>query len=181
MKESLLLSGSGGQGIISGGFMLAESAVESDKHATFLPEYGPEQRGGSAQCTVTISDTEILSPLVKKCSSLIAMNEQAYKKFYTNLKAGGLMIINANRVTSEVTRKDVKVLSIPCDDIAVEIGNPKIAIIIMIGALLGASGILSKEAFLSSIEQKFAEKKPEVMEMNAIALQKGIDIGKQSL
>lgn len=181
MKETVVLSGSGGQGIVSAGFMLAESAVDSGKHATFLPEYGPEQRGGSAQCTITISDNEILSPLAKKCTKLIALNEQAFKKFNTHLREGGLLILNSNRVTSESKRTDIKVIAIPCDDMAVEIGNPRIANIIMMGALIGASNVISKEAYLKSIEKRFADKKAEVMEMNEIALDKGIEIGRQSL
>lgn len=181
MKETVVLSGSGGQGIVSAGFMLAESAVDSGKYATFLPEYGPEQRGGSAQCTITISDNEILSPLAKKCTKLITFNEQAYKKFHTHLKEGGLLLLNANRVTSEVQRTDIKVIAIPCDDMAVEIGNPKIANIIMLGALIGATNVLTKDAIMESIGKRFAEKKPEVMKMNEIALERGMEIGRQSL
>lgn len=178
MRSSLLISGSGGQGIVSAGILLAQAAVDSGKYATFLPEYGPEQRGGSAKCTVIISDEDIVSPLPKKCTNFIAMNEQSYKKFNAQIKEGGVMILNSNRVISEVARGDVTVISIPVDDIALEIGNTKAANIVMIGALIGASGIITEELFMESIAKKFAEKKPEILEMNAAALKKGIELGK---
>ena len=105
---------------MSAGITLAHTAIDMGKHATFLPEYGPEQRGGSAKCTVVVNDTEIISPLMAKCDTLIVMNEQAYAKFGKNLKSGGVMIANTSRVTSEITRDDVTVVRVPADDLAVE-------------------------------------------------------------
>lgn len=178
MKQSFVFSGSGGQGIMSAGIMLAHAAIDESKHATYLPEYGPEQRGGSAKCTVILSDTEIISPLTKKCDNLICMNEQAYKKFAGDLKAGGLLVLNSSRIKTEETRDDVKVISVPVDDIALELGNVRVANIVLIGALIGASGIVSKEIFVKSLEEKFKAKKPEVLQMNILALEKGIEFGK---
>ena len=167
MKKSLVISGSGGQGV---------------KCATFLPEYGPEQRGGSAKCTVVVNDTEIISPLMAKCDTLIVMNEQAYAKIGKNLKSGGVMIANTSRVTSEITRDDVTVVRVPADDIAVELGNIKCANIILIGALIGAeAGIITEEAMLASLDKKFASKKKEVLALNHAALKKGVEYGKQAL
>lgn len=181
MKNSLLISGSGGQGVVSAGVMLAESAAESGKYATCLPEYGPEQRGGSAKCTVIISDREIISPLPKKFMNFIALNEQGFKKFSPQIRENGLMVLNSNRVNSEAKREDVKVIFVPADDIASEIGNVKISNIIMIGALIGAAGIISEEAFLESIAKKFSGKNPQIVEMNAAALKKGVAIGKSQI
>ena len=178
MKQSFVFSGSGGQGVMSAGIMLAHAAIDESKHATYLPEYGPEQRGGSAKCTVILSDTEIISPLTKKCDNLICMNEQAYKKFAGDLKAGGLLVLNSSRIKTEETRDDVKVISVPVDDIALGLGNVRVANIVLIGALIGASGIVSKEIFVKSLEEKFKAKKPEVLQMNILALEKGIEFGK---
>ena len=178
MKKSLIFSGSGGQGVVSAGVMTAKAAVESGKYATFLPEYGPEQRGGSAKCTVVISDAEIISPLAKKCDILVCMNEQSFAKFNGQLKEGGILLINSNRVTSPVKREDITAISLPVDDIAVEVGNPRAANIVIIGALIGVSGIVSEAEFLDSLKKKFASK-PQALEMNAVALKKGIEIGKQ--
>lgn len=179
MKKSFVFSGSGGQGIMSAGIMLAHAAIDMQKHATFLPEYGPEQRGGSAKCTVMISDGEIVSPLTKKCNTLVAMNEQAYSKFKDDIKQGGILVVNSSRVTSDVNRDDVEVISVPVDDIALEVGNIKVANIVIIGALIGATNIVSKEVFVASLEDKFKEKKPEILEMNMKALEKGIAFGEK--
>lgn len=179
MKKSFVFSGSGGQGIMSAGIMLAHAAIDMEKHATFLPEYGPEQRGGSAKCTVMISDGEIVSPLTKKCDTLVAMNEQAYSKFKDDIKQGGILVVNSSRVTSDVNRDDVEVISVPVDDIALEVGNIKVANIVIIGALIGATNIVSKEVFVASLEDKFKEKKPEILEMNMKALEKGIAFGEK--
>lgn len=178
MKQSFVFSGSGGQGIMSAGIMLAHAAIDEAKHATYLPEYGPEQRGGSAKCTVIISDGEIVSPLTKKCDNLICMNEQAYRKFSDDLKPDGLLVLNSSRIKNEEIREDVKVLSIPVDDIALELGNVKVANIVLIGALIGATDIVSKETFVKSLEEKFKSKKPEILEMNMKALEKGIELAK---
>ncbi len=179
MKKSLIFSGSGGQGVVSAGMMTAKAAVEGGKYATFLPEYGPEQRGGSAKCTVVIDDGQVISPLAKKCDVLICMNEQAFSKFKTQLKEGGVLLLNSNRVTSEVKRSDATVIALPVDDIADEIGNPKCANIVIIGALIGATGIITEDEFLDSLKKKFASKAPSVMEMNTAALKKGVEYGKK--
>lgn len=181
MKKSLVISGSGGQGVMSAGIMIAQTAVGAGKYATFLPEYGPEQRGGSAKCTVVVNDEEIISPLMAKCDTLITMNEQSYKKFGASLKAGGILIANTSRVLSEITREDITVVRIPADDIAVELGSIKCANIILIGALIGAdAGIITEEAMLASLAEKFGSKKKEVLELNKIALAKGIEYGKNA-
>ncbi len=180
MKQSFVFSGSGGQGIMSAGMMLAHAAIDMGKHATFLPEYGPEQRGGSAKCTVIISDGEIVSPLTKKCDNFVAMNEQAFNKFSDDVKEGGIMVLNSSRITSEVAVDGKKIISVPVDDIALEVGNIKVANIVIIGALIGATGVVSKEVFVASLEEKFKEKKPEILEMNLKALEKGIAFGEQA-
>lgn len=182
MKKSLVVSGSGGQGVMSAGIMIAQTAVSAGKYATFLPEYGPEQRGGSAKCTVVVNDEEIISPLMAKCDTLITMNEQSFKKFGASLKAGGILIANTSRVLSEITREDITVVRVPADDIAVELGSIKCANIILIGALIGAeAGIITEEAMLASLEAKFGSKKKEILELNKVALQKGIEYGKKAL
>ncbi len=182
MKKSLVVSGSGGQGVMSAGIMIAQTAVSAGKYATFLPEYGPEQRGGSAKCTVVVNDEEIISPLMAKCDTLITMNEQSFKKFGASLKAGGILIANTSRVLSEITREDITVVKVPADDIAVELGSIKCANIILIGALIGAeAGIITEEAMLNSLAAKFGSKKKEILELNKVALQKGIEYGKKAL
>ena len=179
MKQSFVFSGSGGQGIMSAGITLAHTAIDMDKHATYLPEYGPEQRGGSAKCTVVISDDKIVSPLPKQCDNLIVMNGMAYAKFGEDVKKGGILLINSSRIKAPVERDDVRVIAAPVDDIALELGNDKAANIILLGILIGATDAVSRETLVSSLEEKFKEKKPEILEMNIKALDRGIEIGKQ--
>ena len=144
MKFTLIISGSGGQGVMSIGMSLAGSAVEGGLHATFMPLYGPEQRGGSAKCTVIVSDSEIVSPLPKQSDGLIVMNETSFKKFTPELKPGGVLVRNINRTTSALKRTDIEVVDVPADDLAHELGSDKIANIILIGAMLGYSGMLDR-------------------------------------
>ena len=179
MKQSFVFSGSGGQGIMSAGIMLAHAAIDMGKHATFLPEYGPEQRGGSAKCTVIISDDEIISPLTKKCDNLVALNEQAFNKFSDTVKEGGRLIANSSLVTSDISAEGINAIAVPVDDIALEVGSIKVANVVIIGVLIGATDIVSKEIFVQSLEEKFKEKKPEILEMNMKALEKGIAFGQQ--
>lgn len=178
MKNTFVFTGSGGQGIMSAGITLAHTAIEMNKHATYLPEYGPEQRGGSAKCTVVISDDEIISPLPLKCDNLIVMNEQALRKFGDTLKDGGLMILNSSRVTEPPERDDIKVIAAPVDDIAISLGTVRAANTVLLGILIGATGIVSKETAEESLKSKFS-KKPEVLELNMKALEKGIELGKE--
>ena len=180
MKKSFVFSGSGGQGIMSAGITLAQAAIDMGKHATYLPEYGPEQRGGSAKCTVVISDEPIISPLPKKCDNLIAMTEQAFAKFGEDLVEGGVLIANSCRINNADEQEDAIIISEPVDDLALEVGNAKAANIILIGILIGATEIVSREALVLSLEQKFKEKKPGILEMNLRALDLGIEIGKKA-
>ena len=179
MKQSFVFSGSGGQGIMSAGITLAATAIEMGKHATYLPEYGPEQRGGSAKCTVVIREEPIVSPLPKYCDNLIVMNEQAYAKFAEDLKEGGVLLANSCRV-KDAAIENARVISAPVDDLALELGSAKIANTVLMGILIGATGIVSREAFTDALEKKFRDKKPGVLEMNMAALDKGIEIGRKA-
>ncbi len=179
MKKSFVFSGSGGQGIMSAGIMLAHTAIDMGKHATYLPEYGPEQRGGSAKCTVVISDEKIVSPLPRYCDNLIAMNSQALAKFGEDIKKGGLLLANANRISDTSEFTNATVISAPVDDISLEVGSDKTANIVLLGILIGATEIVSRKTLVLSLEDKFKDKKPEILTMNIKALDKGIELGKK--
>lgn len=176
MKKAVVVSGAGGQGVMSAGILLAQTAVSAGKTVTYLPEYGPEQRGGSAKCTVVINDGEIVSPLVHKCDYLIALNEISLKKFLPSLKPGGTLVINSSRVISEPERTDIEIVRVPADDLAAELGNLKAANLFMLGALTGASGIIPADSFRNNLEKKFAGKKPEIIESNLKAFGRGVEI-----
>jgi len=173
LKNTVLISGSGGQGVVSAGIILAESVAESAS-GTCLPEYGPEQRGGAAKCSVVISDGEIISPLPGKYMNFIAMNEQSHKKYIKQIKDGGLRVFNSNRITG--IPADDKTILVPADDIAAEAGNPKTANIAMLGAFIKATGIVSEDNFVKTLKKKFAGKSAEILDMNIFAFKKGLNL-----
>ena len=170
MKNAIIFSGSGGQGIMSMGIMLAQSAVESGKHAVYLPSYGAEQRGGSAKCVVIIDDEEIVSPMTKYAGTFVALSDTGYNKFIDELEPGGLLIYDSALVTSKIERDDITAVGIPAGDIALEVGSPKVA-----NVIIGLMGIVSQETFQQSLDLKFAKKSEEVRALNRKALQAGID------
>ena len=175
MKNAIIFSGSGGQGIMSMGIMLAQSAVESGKHAVYLPSYGAEQRGGSAKCVVIIDDEEIVSPMTKYAGTFVALSDTGYNKFIDELEPGGLLIYDSALVTSKIERDDITAVGIPAGDIALEVGSPKVANVIINGVIIGLMGIVSQETFQQSFDLKFAKKSEEVRALNRKALQAGID------
>ena len=160
------------------GMSLASSAVSGGKHATFMPLYGPEQRGGSAKCTVIISDDEIISPLPRQSDGLLVMNNSSFKKFIKELRPGGVLVRDINLVTAPLKRTDIEVVDVPADDLAHEMGNDKISNIILVGAMLGYSGMMDPQVFMESLEHKFASKGDKVVELNRKALYKGVELGK---
>lgn len=179
MKNAYIFGGSGGQGVVSMGIMLTQCAVSSGKHAVFMPSYGPEQRGGSAKCTVLIDEKEIESPMAQFCSTLVLMSEQACDKFLTELEPGGTLVYDSSIIPAEkVAGIDAKVIPVPAGDIALEIGSVRAANIVVMGALIGATDVVPSEAFAGIIEKKFAKKSEEVRRLNAVAFSRGLELAK---
>ena len=176
MKTTVLISGSGGQGVVVASILLAESAVK-DGFATCLPEYGPEQRGGSTKCMTVISDEEIISPMPKKFKYIVAMNEPSYKKYAGLLEEGGRMILNADFVSPEAGQEDGRKLFVPADSIATESGSLKAANIVMLGALIGMSNLMPEALLIERLSEKFADK-PKALAVNLSAFQKGLELGR---
>ncbi|MBK5252479.1 MAG: 2-oxoacid:acceptor oxidoreductase family protein [Peptostreptococcaceae bacterium] len=173
MKSSLIIGGFGGQGIMLMGKLLGYTACEEGLEATFLPSYGPEQRGGTANCRVVISNGRIGSPIEPKTDVLIAMNEPSLLRFEDSVKDDGFIFINSS-ITSAKTKFGTKVFYVPADDIAYEIGSKKVANIVMLGAYMAKIGVLSQEAFEAVLSEKL-EHKPELLAMNRQALKKGAE------
>lgn len=175
MECKLLIAGFGGQGVMLMGQLLGYAACEDGKNVTFLPSYGPEQRGGTANCTVIISDDEIGSPTAAKVDVLIAMNEPALQKFRGAVKPGGALLVNSSRAESKVERSDIRVFYLPIDDIAYSLGSAKVANIVMLGALANVARIFDVDRITAVVKAKLG-KKPELMSLNKAALLRGIDL-----
>ena len=134
MKKQITVSGFGGQGVLSIGKSLVEAGMDEGLEVTWAPSYGPEMRGGTANCSVVISDKPIGSPVFTHPTELIAMNLPALEKFEPKVVEGGLIIVNSSVVEQKVERTDVKAYYVPCIDIATELGNTKVANMVMLGA-----------------------------------------------
>lgn len=173
MKRSLIIGGFGGQGIMLMGKLLGYAACEERLEATFLPSYGPEQRGGTANCRVVLSDRRIGSPIEPEVDILIAMNEPSLERFEGVVKEDGLIFVNSS-ITSRETSHGAKAFYVPADDIAYEIGSKKVANIVMLGACMEKADLLGAGALEAVLSEKLANK-PDLLEMNRIALMRGAE------
>lgn len=178
MERNLMVAGFGGQGVMTLGKFLAEATCDStDKNVTFFPSYGAEQRGGTANCYVVISDDDIGAPLGDHMDDLIVMNDPSLNKFLYKLVPGGTLYINSSIVKSEITRTDVKVVKVPVTEMALEMGNAKVLNIIMLGAYVGYTQVVPEDVVWNTIEHKLG-KKPKLLPLNKQAFEEGLKIGK---
>jgi len=175
MHQGIRISGFGGQGVISAGVLLAQAGLLENKHVSWFPAYGAEMRGGTANCSVVISSDEVATPVVSRPETVIVMNEPSLAKFKPMVKPGGLMIINSSLVNSKPKRTDIKVIYVQCNKIAEELGTTKIANMVALGAFSGATGAVSIEAISKALTKVFKRAKPEIIELNVKALQKGAE------
>lgn len=172
--KKICFAGFGGQGVLSVGKLLAYAAMIKDKEVSWCPSYGPEMRGGTANCTVIISDEPIGSPVVTKNASFaVVMNEPSFRKFENVVAPGGAMIINANLISLKPERTDIRTIYVPASDIAKELGNPKLMNMVLLGALLEVDHTISEEAVLEAFTKVFGEGKAKFIPVNRQALEKG--------
>lgn len=174
MKKEIIISGFGGQGVMSIGKNLAEAGMAEGYHVTWAPSYGPEMRGGTANCSVVLSGRPVGSPVFTYPTELIAMNAPSIDKFGALVRSGGLVFINSSVVRETFLRPDVKTLYVPCEGIAYEIGNPKVANMVMLGAYIAATGALKQETIEEMIVQMFTGPKAKLVPMNMEALHRGM-------
>jgi len=179
MLVGIIFSGFGGQGVLSMGSTLAKAAMLEGKHVTYLPTYGVEVRGGTANCTVVISDEEIASPVASEPEYLVAMNQPSFARFQSILQAGGLLCANSSLVDTESARNDIEIVAIPTTELAEKVGTIKVANMIMLGALIRASNMISYEAMVENLEPILGAGKAKLIEMNKEALDLGYNYVKE--
>jgi 2-oxoglutarate ferredoxin oxidoreductase subunit gamma len=178
METNICVAGFGGQGVMSLGKFLAEATCNStDKNITFFPSYGAEQRGGTANCFVVISDDFIGAPLMDEMDDLIVMNDPSLDKFVGRLKSGGTLFINSSIVDSKIERDDVKLIKAPVTDLALELGNAKVLNVIMLGVYVGYTEVIAPEIVWDTIEKKLASK-AKLLPLNKQAFEKGLELGR---
>jgi 2-oxoglutarate ferredoxin oxidoreductase subunit gamma len=168
-----IFSGFGGQGVLMMGFVLASAGMEEDQHVTYLPSYGAEVRGGTANCTITVSDEPIASPVASFADFAVLMNTPSLVRFEGRVKAGGTVFLNKDLVDLVPKRADVEVVSIPVNTIANELGNPRGANMVMIGAFAQKTGVVSLKSVVKSVKEILAAKGSKVHTLNTLALKEG--------
>lgn len=170
-ERRLILAGFGGQGVLLIGQMISYAAMFEDKKVTFLPSYGPEMRGGTANCTVVVSDEMICCPLVESMDTLVAMNLPSLTKFEDMVEPGGTIFINSSLIECEPTRKDVTVYKVDASGIAEDLGNIKVANMVMLGAIVNKTKVVTIDAIEKVMEKKvFTDRKAKLLPLNKTAL-----------
>ena len=174
MTQEIKIAGFGGQGVLSMGKILAYSGLMDDKEVTWFPAYGPEQRGGTANVTVILSDDKISSPILDAYDIVIALNQQSLDKFSPQVKPGGILIYDTNGINNKPDRKDITIYPLDVMDAVMEIGNPKAYNMVVMGALLEAMSYkLPMENVVKGLKKSLPERHHKLIPMNESAIEKG--------
>lgn len=168
--QKILLAGFGGQGIMLMGELLAYSAMLTGKQVTYMPSYGPEMRGGTANCSVVISDEPISSPIVTDPAILVAMNEPSLVKFENSVRPAGVVFVNRSLISKEPERGDIEYVLVDCTGIAQGIANARLSNIVMLGAVISKTGLIALDTVYAAMDKKFTGEKAKFIPANRKAL-----------
>jgi len=177
MQVEAVFAGFGGQGVMLAGKLLAEVGMGLGKEVVWLPSYGPEMRGGTANCTVIIADQPIASPIISNPRDTVVMNRPSLERFCPAQKGGGFAVVNTSLITVRPERKDVVLVEVPANQIAIDAGTGKAANMVMLGAYVGATGLVPLDAVVAMAKHEF-QKKAKVIPVNVKCLEEGYRIGK---
>ena len=175
MSLKIVFSGFGGQGVLMMGYVLAVAGMKEDKHVTFLPAYGAEVRGGTANCTVVVSDEEIASPIASSPEFVVAMNYPSMIKYQNMVKSGGTMFLNSDLITEEPAREDINVVKVPVNSLAHKMGSDRALNMVMLGAVREKTNMVSEKSISVAIETVLEGKKQQFVEVNQKAVNVGAD------
>ncbi|MCB5265147.1 MAG: 2-oxoacid:acceptor oxidoreductase family protein [Candidatus Cloacimonetes bacterium] len=178
MTTELICAGFGGQGVLTIGRFIAKVGMKEGKNVSWLPSYGPEMRGGTANVSTVVSDEEIASPIVSFPDILVALNQPSIDKFAPSIRPGGLLILNTNMCPHGCKRDDIVKIAAPLSDIANEIGNPMVLNMLAIGVIIGKTGLIKYESMEDDLTSYMKAKNPELLELNLKAIKRGMEIGK---
>jgi 2-oxoglutarate ferredoxin oxidoreductase subunit gamma len=180
MITETIFAGFGGQGVLMMGYVFAVSVMRDGRHVTYIPSYGAEVRGGTANCTVVVSDREIASPVSSSPDYVVVMNNPSLLRYQGVIRSGGTMMINDSLVEAKLARDDVKEVRVPVTDIANELGSPRIANMIMLGAFAAETGLTSLDSLMSGLTEILKGKKASVMELNRKGMEEGARYANQA-
>ena len=175
MKKEFIFAGFGGQCMLLIGKFLAMACMLDGKHVSWLPSYGPEMRGGTANCSVIVSDDPVASPLVDQADVVVAMNRPSMDKFESHVKPGGVLVVNSSLIDRKAERSDIKVVYCDANRLAEKVGNPKGANVAILGALLQKAPVVDDEKMSEAIRIELGERKAKFLPGNMAALQAGKD------
>ena len=176
MTEEIIIAGFGGQGVLSMGMVLCYSGMIENKEVSWMPSYGPEMRGGTANCIAIISDTKISSPIISKFDTVIALNQPSVDKFEKAVKPNGLLLYEANNVIHPPTRKDIEIYGIEAGKEAAKMENTKILNMIMLGAFLKKRPILKIENIIKGLKQVLPDRYHHLLPLNEKAINRGMEM-----
>jgi 2-oxoglutarate ferredoxin oxidoreductase subunit gamma len=180
MLDEVIIAGFGGQGVLLMGRLIAYAGMLEGKKVAWMPSYGPEMRGGTANCTVIVSSDEVASPVVPNPITLIAMNKPSLDKFEPEVEKGGTIILNESLISQNVKRNDVQVFKVPANEIANELGNLRVANMVALGAYVAARKTVKIETILRALEETLEKKSEKIVELNKKAIKKGETIVTQN-
>ncbi|NLL61276.1 MAG: 2-oxoacid:ferredoxin oxidoreductase subunit gamma [Candidatus Atribacteria bacterium] len=173
MLDEIIIAGFGGQGILLIGRLIAQAGMLEGKQVSWMPSYGPEMRGGTANCTVIVSSEEVASPVVSNPSSLIAMNQPSLDKFESLVEKDGIIIVNKSLISRNVKRDDVEVVEVPANDIANELGNLRVANMVILGSYIAKSKSVKMENVFRALEEALYRQSEKMIKLNKEALERG--------
>jgi 2-oxoglutarate ferredoxin oxidoreductase subunit gamma len=174
MHEEVIISGFGGQGALFAGQLLTYTGMDEGRRVTWIPSYGPEMRGGTAHCIVILSDDDIGSPIIRQPTVCIVMNPDSMDKYEPLIKPGGLLVVNSTLIQNRSKRDDIEVVYIPANDLALELGNVRMANVVLLGAMLGVREFVSIAGIERTLEHHIPEERRKIIEPNKRALARGV-------
>jgi len=178
MTREIIIAGFGGQGVMSIGKTLTEAGLKEGHEVSWVPSYGPEMRGGTANCTVILSEEEIGAPIIHHPTIAVVLNLPSMEKYEPLVKPGGLLIVNSSLIPMSTERQDIRSINVAASDIATELGNPRMANMVILGALIGATQIVSLETVARQLDEHLSQRQRKWLEPNIAALKKGAELGK---
>jgi 2-oxoglutarate ferredoxin oxidoreductase subunit gamma len=176
MKEELIIAGFGGQGVLSMGKILAYSGIMQGEEVTWMPSYGPEMRGGTANVAVILSSERISSPIVQQYDTAVILNQQSMDKFAQHVKSGGALIYDTNGITKPTSRTDIAIYPIAATDEAIKMGNSKVFNMIVLGAYLKVKPVVSRENVTKGLQKSLPQRAHKLIPINEQAIERGMQI-----
>jgi 2-oxoglutarate ferredoxin oxidoreductase subunit gamma len=176
MTEEIIIAGFGGQGVLSMGQTLGYAAMVEGKNVTWMPSYGPEMRGGTANCITIVSDETISSPILSKFDTAIILNQPSMEKFEGMVKPGGLIVYESTNILHASERKDIEIFPIPASDAANKLNNIKVANMVLLGAYLAKHPIVKIDSIIEALKKVLPERYHNLLKLNRDALEKGAEL-----